>query len=443
MIHSLLSRQLLCSQQYTLWPVVSGNPFRFSIAEFQAVTGLPCAPLPEKYVSPDFKFRNPAKDPCWKRIIGNDSHITISELGDMLENDPFMPYERRLQLALIMIVDGVLIAHKQTARPTLKYVQMVDNVQSFLQFPWGRESFIKTIYCMKPPMDEKDPVGTLVEVLKQTSYRLTGFPLALQLVAFRAMPLLLNKIPAPPNALTLADMTEGHLPQHSSLSLSDFLSAEADPLVSALSPYVFLFPGFTNSIYFMPLQLQVTALIETPQPPTSFPNEPTDERVQYMETLIEQKHKFHTWEWPGGDVSEPLTTVQTDEESQQNKVSISKQTRLLAKKATMKRKASTRKQRRLSSYFRRTNNTTPPTTEFLAEQVMELTEKQSKLESEIEILKKKLSRRQPRIRSTHSKFEKTLNTMKSKKTNQVFTIHKPFTIYTVPWCCYKQSTKIP
>ena len=361
----------------------------------------------------------------------------------MLENDPFMPYERRLQLALIMIVDGVLIAHKQTARPTLKYVQMVDNVQSFLQFPWGRESFIKTIYCMKPPMDEKDPVGTLVDVLKQTSYRLTGFPLALQLVAFRAMPLLLNKIPAPPNALTLADMTEGHLPQHSSLSLSDFLSAEADPLVSALSPYVFLFPGFTNSIYFMPLQLQVTALIETPQPPTSFPNEPADERVQYMETLIEQKHKFHTWEWPGGDVSEPLTTVQTDEESQQNKVSISKQTRLLAKKATMKRKASTRKQRRLSSYFRRTNNTTPPTTEFLAEQVMELTEKQSKLESEIEILKKKLSRRQPRIRSTHSKFEKTLNTMKSKKTNQVFTIHKPFTIYTVPWCCYKQSTKIP
>ncbi|CAF2073866.1 unnamed protein product, partial [Brassica oleracea] len=64
-----LSRQLLCSQQYTLWPVVSGNPFCFSIAEFQVVTGLPCAPLPEKYVSPDFKFMNPAKDPCWKRII--------------------------------------------------------------------------------------------------------------------------------------------------------------------------------------------------------------------------------------------------------------------------------------------------------------------------------------------------------------------------------------
>ncbi|CAN6923562.1 unnamed protein product, partial [Brassica oleracea] len=46
--------------QYTLWPVFSGNPFCFSIAEFQVVTGLPCAPLPEKYVSPDFKFMNPA-----------------------------------------------------------------------------------------------------------------------------------------------------------------------------------------------------------------------------------------------------------------------------------------------------------------------------------------------------------------------------------------------
>ncbi|CAN6837755.1 unnamed protein product, partial [Brassica oleracea] len=52
LIHSLLSRQLVCDQQYTLWPVVGGHPFRFSIAEFHSVTGLPCGPLPEDYAPP-------------------------------------------------------------------------------------------------------------------------------------------------------------------------------------------------------------------------------------------------------------------------------------------------------------------------------------------------------------------------------------------------------
>ena len=93
---------------------------------------------------------------------------------------------------------GVLIAHKQEARPTPRYVRMVENLKKKFAFLWGRESFLKTISCMKPPKFVRkkceDPVATLVKKLKQHSFRLQGFPLSLQLLAFRMIPQLLDYI---------------------------------------------------------------------------------------------------------------------------------------------------------------------------------------------------------------------------------------------------------
>ncbi|KAH0885040.1 hypothetical protein HID58_061136, partial [Brassica napus] len=154
------------------------------------------------------------------------------------------------------------------------------NVNTFLQFPWGRESFLKTIYCMKPPLDKKDPVGTLIQHLKRKTYKLQGFPLALQLVAFQAIPLLLTKIPAPLNSLTIMDINnDGDLPPHSSIYLNDFLLCEANP------------------------DLQVTPLIPLTQPIPVIDEEVEDEHVSYMENLIAQKNEFYSLDWPGGDVS--------------------------------------------------------------------------------------------------------------------------------------------
>ncbi|CAN7131508.1 unnamed protein product, partial [Brassica rapa subsp. narinosa] len=66
--------------KYTLWPVVGGSPFRFSLAEFHTVTGLPCGPFPDSYETPSFNIRNPAKDPLWQKLLGHDSHKTIADI---------------------------------------------------------------------------------------------------------------------------------------------------------------------------------------------------------------------------------------------------------------------------------------------------------------------------------------------------------------------------
>ncbi|KAF8106170.1 hypothetical protein N665_0146s0016 [Sinapis alba] len=240
LIHGLLSRQLISKTEFTLWSVFGNDPIRFSLEEFGSITGLNCGEFPAGYDPPDHnskdanKQKDAHKDPFWRKLIGNYNNITIADLADQLENDHDMSEWRRIRLALIIIVGGVLFASQQVHRPTLRYVKMLENIDAFLDFPWGRELFIHTVRCMKPSMFDKgkpvhDPVGMLVQKLKQETFRLTGFPLALQLLAFRAIPMLQAKIPAPLNEYTIMDLTEPHLPNHPSIDLNEVLLVEDNP----------------------------------------------------------------------------------------------------------------------------------------------------------------------------------------------------------------------
>lgn len=83
---------------------------------------------------------------------------------------------------------------------------------------------------MKPQQGE-DP-SSLVRGLKQETLHLKGFPLVLQLVAFRAILKLLSIIPAPRSSLTIMELEEDHLPDHPSININDVLTIEAEENVS-------------------------------------------------------------------------------------------------------------------------------------------------------------------------------------------------------------------
>ncbi|KAF3601006.1 hypothetical protein F2Q69_00037335 [Brassica cretica] len=125
---------LLCNQEYTLWSVFCKDPLRFSLEEFGTITGLNCGVFPKGYEAPDYnrkganKQKVAHKDPLLQKIIGKYNNITISDLAAELENDKQMDEWRRIRLALIIIVDGVLIASQQIHRPTLRYVHMLEDV---------------------------------------------------------------------------------------------------------------------------------------------------------------------------------------------------------------------------------------------------------------------------------------------------------------------------
>ncbi|CAH2035621.1 unnamed protein product [Thlaspi arvense] len=138
LVHAMLTRQLFSKNKYNMWMVYGGHPLRFNLSDFGRVYGLPCRDYPENY-DPNLMEKHPREpDALWREIIGDSIHTTIGDLVDELRANPEMPPKRRIQLVLITIVDGVLIASAAIHRPTPKYFRMLDDMESFLRFPWGR-----------------------------------------------------------------------------------------------------------------------------------------------------------------------------------------------------------------------------------------------------------------------------------------------------------------
>lgn len=148
-----------------------------------------------------------------------------------------MPGWRKLRLCLIIIVDGVLAPTAQKPKPSLKHVNLVKSLKKFYAFQWGRESFLWEIRTMKPGPKEmgkcEDPNGDFCKKLRQKSIRLLGFPLALQLVAFEAIPKLLAQAGGD-DSITLLNYPGRALPQHAGLNEADVRRDEHDPGVSVL-----------------------------------------------------------------------------------------------------------------------------------------------------------------------------------------------------------------
>jgi len=119
-------------------------------------------------------------------LIGPDKTVTLGDISAMLtKRRKKLSSEHKLKLAFLLIVDGVLIASNQTGRPTFKYVEMLADLEKFLSFPCGRESFMKTVEAMTPEkriLDKctgkrqltNDPIQNLEKQLQHISFRLKG-----------------------------------------------------------------------------------------------------------------------------------------------------------------------------------------------------------------------------------------------------------------------------
>lgn len=64
-------------------------------------------------------------------------------------------------------------------------------------YPWGRASYLATLqrFYLPPSVLVKDPLQAMHVHLSQQTTACYGFPLALQLFAFQALPGLVAKIP--------------------------------------------------------------------------------------------------------------------------------------------------------------------------------------------------------------------------------------------------------
>ncbi|CAN7054053.1 unnamed protein product [Brassica oleracea var. botrytis] len=152
----------------------------------------------------------------------------------MLGNE-YLAVEKRLPLALIALVDGVLCPSNKDLKLTPRYVEMMSDVESFLVYPWGRESFLTTVLRFLPPLvvaPGENPLQVMRDRLSQKTTVCYGFPLALQLFVFDDVPLLLEKIPDAGNTATFIDSPGACSLPSTILTVNEIVAVEEDPDLS-------------------------------------------------------------------------------------------------------------------------------------------------------------------------------------------------------------------
>ncbi|XP_024010397.1 uncharacterized protein LOC18014521 [Eutrema salsugineum] len=233
LVHALLSRQLVTTKKHEIWFLFGGQPLRYSIREFKEITGLNCNPEPDSTEEED----DVGKTGIWKDLFGRAKAMNVFDVLEMLK-DPDLPRWKRLPLALIVFVDGVLFCNSKNLALTEKYVAMLTDLDRFMLYPWGRVSFNKTVSRFQAPKaitdaeKRENPVTRLRRQLKQKTSACYGFPLSLQLMALQSIPMLVSKIPQPDNLKTFLEDPEGCQNVITLLHLGDIHAVESDPLLS-------------------------------------------------------------------------------------------------------------------------------------------------------------------------------------------------------------------
>ncbi|KAF3590253.1 hypothetical protein DY000_02023644 [Brassica cretica] len=236
-----------------------------------------------------------------------ECNLTLEDLAAMVVGDNTMPPGKKLRICLIIIVDGLLMP---TMIPPKKVLGKCD-----------------------------DPKGVFCAQLRQESKFLSGFPLALQLWAFEAIPVLLDWLGGD-DSVTLLSYVGDKLPTHTGLVLTDVLYAEHSPKVYMWSTDVnlYMWINFIDGSPYMEVDE------DRDDGWGVFDCEIFDRKVAYMVDLLKSGHKFQKGEWGGGDASKPLYVHDPVVTEVKRKI----------RKLTHKEEAGAlMKQRRLSRYFSR------------------------------------------------------------------------------------------
>ncbi|KAG5378219.1 hypothetical protein IGI04_026061 [Brassica rapa subsp. trilocularis] len=222
----------------------------------------------------------------WKELFETeDEDVTVPDVLRMLEQ-PSLPEWKRLPLALIALVDGLLVCGHKLLRVTPAYIEMLEDTGSFLQYPWGRETFVSTLIRLTPPqpsdpskMDKSLSVMRLR--LKQQSTACYGFPLVLQLFAFKAIPSLLEKIPEPNKTTSFLQEPEECDSTNALLNFEDILLVETQR------------------------EVIVTYSIPDEGGDPKWKKEVIDPRINNLVRRMREEHEFKATDFRGGNSSLP------------------------------------------------------------------------------------------------------------------------------------------
>ncbi|KAL2480226.1 Ubiquitin-like protease domain-containing protein [Abeliophyllum distichum] len=163
------------------WFKIGNKRARFGLQEFVLVTGL-----------------NATSSENVEMSGGADCRIMKDHFkksgGKIMKGDVYEAFKRckrnqtdKYKLGLIIILAYVLLATEENTLIELWWFELVDDLDLFDKFPWGKMSYDYTIRIVKRDMGDKLR-NSLKEGESRCRYSLHGFPLAIMIWAFEAIP---------------------------------------------------------------------------------------------------------------------------------------------------------------------------------------------------------------------------------------------------------------
>ncbi|CAN7011956.1 unnamed protein product [Brassica rapa subsp. trilocularis] len=195
LVHFMLSFQLDIKKKFELWSVVVSQPVRFSLIEFEYLTGLNCDYIKD--------LENPRCEVTtemaafWEKMgVDIDTGPSIDQITEAFYNCNEWSRDDRMRLGYLAIYAGYIEGKKFSSATSASLARLVMDLEKFENYPWGRVAFKVLMDSLKA----KD--------LTQTGYTVDGFIQVLQVWAYYALPELGanygSPVPNRPSPLLLA-----------------------------------------------------------------------------------------------------------------------------------------------------------------------------------------------------------------------------------------------
>ncbi|ESQ36866.1 hypothetical protein EUTSA_v10003021mg [Eutrema salsugineum] len=154
LVHHMLTFQIVCKQRYEICSLIGTTPVRFSLHEFEEITGLNCGYL---------------------MGVDAESSPSTTEIIEACSNCSSWSRDDRLRLGYLGIYAGFIVATRPGSSTNVNHARLVMDLEGFKEFPWGRIAFQHLIKSVK----EKD---------LSKNIHIEGFVQALQVWVYYALP---------------------------------------------------------------------------------------------------------------------------------------------------------------------------------------------------------------------------------------------------------------
>lgn len=176
-LHLLLNMDMAASNKEKLVFKINNSSMEFGPREFFQITGLRIGTL-------DRTIKTPSSSSIHKKMFKGRPTIVMKDI-----EKAFLCHkgegELKLKLALLCFLYGTLLAGNANKRIDLEYLHLIDDLQNFNAFPWGRVAyeFLVSFMLSTRVLMDKDRSKNL-----KPSLFIYGFSVALQVWAYEVIP---------------------------------------------------------------------------------------------------------------------------------------------------------------------------------------------------------------------------------------------------------------